>query len=420
MFKYLQFIFLIFISSFGLSQSTNLSLDSCLRLARDNYPVIRQLDLISKTETYNVANIQKAWWPQFNLNAQASYQSEVTHFDLKVPGIDLPSPPNKDQYKVTLDVGQVIYDGGQVSAQKNIARTSAKIELIKTESELYKINERVQQLFFGLLLIQKQILSVDLLNSDLNEQIKKAQAALDARAISANSLYALQAEQIKANQRKEELKSAQSQWVLMLSKFINKNLSNEVILKLPDAPARSNEIKRPEINLFEQQAILSDYQYKNNLSASIPKLQAFAQLGYANPALNFLKDEFQSYYIAGLRFNWNLSSFYTKSNNKRINILNKNIADLQKETFLFNTQLNLIQQEEEIRKYENLLASDKDLLELRRKIKDAAKAQYENGIITVSDYLRELNAEEQARTNAAIHQIQFLQSAYLHKYYSGN
>ncbi len=418
--KYLLSFFLFVIGSTGYTQTTSLSLDSCLSLARENYPMIKQLDLITKTEKYNVSNISKAWWPQFNLNAQATYQSEVTHFDLKIPGLDLPAPPNKDQYKIYLDIGQVIYDGGQISAQKNIARTSSRMEMIKTESELYKIKERVQQLYFGNLLIQKQLKSVDLLNIDLNEQIKKAKAALEAKAISANILYALEAEQLKADQRKDELKSSQAQWILLLSKFINRNLDSNVNFILPDAPPLNTQINRPEIKLYDQQASLSEYQYRNNRSSSIPHLQAFVQLGYSNPALNFLKEGFQSYYIAGLKFNWNLSSFYTKANGSRINISNKNIAELQKETFLFNSQLSLIQQQEEINKYQKLLATDKELVELRRKIKEAAKAQWENGVITVSDYLRELNAEEQARTNEAIHQIQFLQSAYLHHFYSGN
>lgn len=382
--------------------------------------MINQLDLITKTEKYNVSNISATWWPQINLNAQATYQSDVTSFDVKIPGLPLPSPPNKDQYKISLDLAQVIYEGGQISAQKNIARTGAQIEIIKTESELYKIKERIQQLFFGNLLIQKQLNSGDLLNQDIEEQIKKAKAALDAKVISANSLYSLQAEQIKVHQRREEMKSLQNQWLLMLGKFINIKLDDNTILVTPATPAIISQINRPEIQLFDQQATLSDYQLENYKSSYIPHLGAFVQLGYANPALNFLKNEFNTYYIAGLKFNWNISAFYTKSNWKHINILNKNIAQLQKETFVFNTQLSIIQQQEEIRKYQNLLASDKELVELRNKIKDAAKAQWENGLITVSDYLRELNAEDQARNNEALHQIQFLQSTYLHNFYSGN
>jgi outer membrane protein TolC len=157
-----------------------------------------------------------------------------------------------------------------------------------------------------------------------------------------------------------------------------------------------------------------------SLSQVRPKLQAFVQLGYANPGLNFLKNEFATYYIAGVKFNWSISSFYTRNNTNRIQLLNKNMAELQKETFRFNTELNLIQQQQELSKYDKLISADQQLVDLRSKIKNAAKAQWDNGVITVSDYLRELNAEDQARTNQALHQIQYLQALYLYNYYSGN
>lgn len=418
--KYLLIFYSLFCCAFSSTQPISITLNSCLKLARENYPLIRQLELITSSEEYSVSNISKSWLPQINLNAQASYQSEVTHFDLKIPGLNLPDPPNKDQYKINLEIGQVLYDGGQISAQKNISKAASKIEIIKTELELFKIQERIQQLFFGNLLIQKQISNIDLLQKDIEEQIKKAKAAYDVKAIAATVLYSLQAEQIKVHQRKEELKVSKSQWLLILSKFIGQKLDANTQFIMPETPTLNILINRQEIQLFDQQMSLTENQSKLQRSYSKPRMQAFVQLGYANPALNFLKNEFQSYYVTGLKFSWNLSTFYTIRNINRLNVLNKSITELQKESFEFNTQLNIIQQEEEIRKYQNLLASDKELISLRVKIKEAAKAQWENGVITVSDYLRELNAEEQARTNETLHQIQYLQSSYLHNYYSGN
>jgi outer membrane protein TolC len=420
MIKYISLFYLLISCGAAYGQTTGISLDSCLMLAKENYPLIKQLNLLARSESYQVSNALKAWLPQAGLNAEASYQSDVTHLDIRIPGIEGPKPPNKDQYKINLDLGQTIYDGGQIAAQKNMLRTGSQIEMIRAESELYKIRERVMQLFFGNLLIQKQFRNIQLLNNDLDEQIKKAKAALDAKAIAPNSLYSLQAEQINIRQRQEELKSSQLQWLLMLSKFVGLRLDTNTIFNVPVAPVLSSQINRTELSLYDKQVQLADYQSKLNTSASIPKLQAYAQFGYANPALNFLENKFETYYIAGLRFNWNLSAFYSRRNSVRISNINKNIAELQKEAFVFNTELTMIQQQEEIQKYERLLANDRELMTLRMKIKDAAKAQWENGLITVSDYLRELNAEEQARTNYELHQIQYLQSGYLYNYYSGN
>lgn len=401
------------------AQAVKINLDSCLILARRNYPQIKQLDLLVKTGETTVAILNKAWLPQVNVNAQASYQSDVTSLDINIPGFPTPDPLNKDQYKFYTDIGQIIYDGGSINLQKKITRANAKLEISKVETELYKLNDRILQLYFGILLSQFQQKSLDLLEKDLVEQINKATVAYNAKTIAANTLYLIQAEKLKLDQRRIDVNSQKNQLLQMLSVFINRNLEANAELIEPPNPILSPVIQRPELQLVDQQIYLSNLQLKLNRSKSIPKINLFGQFGYSNPALNFLKNEFQLYYIGGIKLNWNFSALYQYRSETKVSILNKNLAELQRESFLFNTRLNLMQQNQDIQKYVQLLKSDKELIELRIKIKNASRSQYENGIITVSDYLRELNAEEQARTTEFIHKVQFLQSQYLFYYYSG-
>lgn len=401
------------------AQHIKISLDSCLILARKNYPQIRQLDLLVKTGEATVSVLNKAWLPQINLNAQASYQSDVTSLDIRIPGFPTPDPLNKDQYKFYADLGQLVYDGGSLSLQKKLTRTNAKLEISKVETELYKLNDRILQLYFGILLSQYHQRSLDLLENDLVEQINKATVALNAKTIAANTLYLVQAEKLKLDQRRIELNVQKNQLLHTLSLFINRNLDTNTELIEPTNPVLSPVIQRPELQLVDQQIYLANLQWKLSRSKAIPKINLFGQLGYSNPALNFLKNEFQFYYLGGLKLNWNFSALYQYRSDSKISILNKNLAELQRESFLFNTRISMMQQSQEIQKYVQLLKSDKDLIELRVKIKNASKSQFENGIITASDYLRELNAEEQARTTEYIHKVQFLQSQYLFYYYSG-
>lgn len=401
------------------AQAVKINLDSCLILARRNYPQIKQLDLLVKTGETTVTILNKAWLPQVNVNAQASYQSDVTSLDINIPGFPTPDPLNKDQYKFYADIGQIIYDGGSINLQKKITRANAKLEISKVETELYKLNDRILQLYFGILLSQFQQKSLDLLEKDLVEQINKATVAYNAKTIAANTLYLIQAEKLKLDQRRIDVNSQKNQLLQMLSVFINRNLEANAELIEPPNPILSPVIQRPELQLVDQQIYLSNLQLKLNRSKSIPKINLFGQFGYSNPALNFLKNEFQLYYIGGIKLNWNFSALYQYRSETKVSILNKNLAELQRESFLFNTRLNLMQQNQDIQKYVQLLKSDKELIELRIKIKNASRSQYENGIITVSDYLRELNAEEQARTTEFIHKVQFLQSQYLFYYYSG-
>lgn len=401
------------------AQHIKISLDSCLILARKNYPQIRQLDLLVKTGEATVSVLNKAWLPQINLNAQASYQSDVTSLDIRIPGFPTPDPLNKDQYKFYADLGQLVYDGGSLNLQKKLTRTNAKLEISKVETELYKLNDRILQLYFGILLSQYHQRSLDLLENDLVEQINKATVALNAKTIAANTLYLVQAEKLKLDQRRIELNVQKNQLLHTLSLFINRNLDTNTELIEPTNPVLSPVIQRPELQLVDQQIYLANLQWKLSRSKAIPKINLFGQLGYSNPALNFLKNEFQFYYLGGLKLNWNFSALYQYRSDSKISILNKNLAELQRESFLFNTRISMMQQSQEIQKYVQLLKSDKDLIELRVKIKNASKSQFENGIITASDYLRELNAEEQARTTEYIHKVQFLQSQYLFYYYSG-
>lgn len=401
------------------AQHIKISLDSCLILARKNYPQIRQLDLLVKTGEATVSVLNKAWLPQINLNAQASYQSDVTSLDIRIPGFPTPDPLNKDQYKFYADLGQLVYDGGSLNLQKKLTRTNAKLEISKVETELYKLNDRILQLYFGILLSQYHQRSLDLLENDLVEQINKATVALNAKTIAANTLYLVQAEKLKLDQRRIELNVQKNQLLHTLSLFINRNLDTNTELIEPTNPVLSPVIQRPELQLVDQQIYLANLQWKLSRSKAIPKINLFGQLGYSNPALNFLKNEFQFYYLGGLKLNWNFSAVYQYRSDSKISILNKNLAELQRESFLFNTRISMMQQSQEIQKYVQLLKSDKDLIELRVKIKNASKSQFENGIITASDYLRELNAEEQARTTEYIHKVQFLQSQYLFYYYSG-
>ncbi|HEX5625078.1 MAG TPA: TolC family protein [Saprospiraceae bacterium] len=420
MYRWTSWILACFTITTGVAQSKTLTLDTSLALARENYPLIRQLDLIRSSESYTLSNLSRAWWPQINVTGQLSYQSDVTMLSIPVPGIPVPEPISKDQYKFYADVGQMIYDGGAVRNQRQLARSSAQMEILKTESELYRINERVMQLYFGCLLIQKQMDLTALLQKDLDEQIKKADAAWAAQTISAATRYALLAERIKSGQRMLELRSQFQLWKSMLARFIGMDDRLEWRFVKPDARTWNGSINRWEMQLFDRQAMIADQQWKLNRSKVIPRLQAFGQLGYANPALNFLKNEFDTYYIAGLRLSWNLSAAYNLHGERKLGLLQKSIAELQKESFVFNTQLQLLQQIEEQNKLEALLRSDDELVDLRNRIKLAAKAQWENGMIPVSDYLREWNAADQAEVNRTIHEIQVLQASYLNAYHNGN
>lgn len=382
--------------------------------------MIKQLDLIQQIEHLNIRNINSSWLPSLLGTAQFSYQSDVTSINIPIPGFPTIEPPNKDQYKFFIDAGQVIYDGGTSKIQKNLASSNSKSESYRVESEFYKIKEKVIQLYFGILILQEQNKILGLSLKDLDAQLGKTKKAYEANTVSGYQWNTIQAEKIKLDQRIIETNTQLKVLLNNLSLIVGVNLSNFKEFLTPVELKNQAQLNRPEYKLFEIQKHVLDEQNKLNNTKIIPKVALFAQGGYSNPALNFLKNEFEFYYLAGLKLNWNISSIYNRQREHSISILNKNITQLQSESFIYKLNLEKIQSEEDSKKFKQLMESDLSLVQLRVKIKEASKLQYDNGILTISDYIKDLNAEEQARTNEIIHKLSFLQSIYITNNIFGN
>jgi outer membrane protein TolC len=401
------------------SQVTSLTLEECYTLARENYPLFRQTDLIRQSEAYSIDNATKGLLPRVSLHAQASYQSDVTQVPIQIPGMEIPVI-SKDQYKLYAEASQTLYDGRMTEQQKLLHQANARAEEQKTEVELYTLKERVNQLFFGILLLDEQLIQTDFLKKDIELGLSKTQAAIDLGIALKSSATVLKAELLKINQRSIEIKATRQAYTEMLGLMTHQTLDENTTLVKPDAIIPIQDIHRPEITWydFRKQSLA----VQNNILTAInkPKVSLFLQGGLGRPALNMLSNDVKGYYIGGLRFTWPLTGFYTLNNERAgLEIQEKGI-DLQRETFLFNTNLILRQQNAEIKKLQELLASDDEIIELRSSIKTTALAQMENGVITQNDYLREANAEDNARQNKILHEIQLLMAQYSLQTTSGN
>ncbi|MFT3919031.1 TolC family protein [Cloacibacterium sp.] len=407
--KKLKYLFLLFLG-FTNAQET-LSLEQCYQLSRENYPLIKKQELIKKSEQYTIENALKGWLPQINIVGQASYQNEVTELPVKLPNISV-NPLSKDQYKVYADVSQNIFDGGNIKNQKIIAKAQSEIQSQQIEVELDKLKERINQIYFGILLTDKQLSQLQLTKSDINEGIKKAEAQLKNGVIFRSNLDVLKAELVKLEQREIELKSVKKTYLQMLSFFVKRNLDENTNLQTPKKMLISETNKRSELKLFDAQKTLIAAQKKLVNTKNTPKLGAFFQGGYGKPGFNMLKNEFDTFYMAGVRLNIPISGFYTKKN--ELQLLNNQSQDveIQKENFLFNQNFTEIQQKSDLDKIQNLIDKDDELITLRKSIKNASLAQLENGVITTNDYLREVNAEEQAVLTKISHEIQYLLTQY--------
>lgn len=405
----LKYIFLLFIGLINAQET--ITLEQCYQWSRENYPLIKKQELIKKAEQYTTENALKGWLPQVNITAQATYQNDVTQFPVKLPNVNV-EPLSKDQYKVFADVSQTIYDGGNIRNQKNLAKIQSEVQTIQTEVELDKLKERINQLYFGILQTNKQWTQLQFTKLDIKEGIKKAEAQLKNGVIFRSNLDVLKAELVKIEQKEIELQAIKQNFVQMLSYFIKKNIDENTQLETPEKILLTKNNNRSELKLFDAQKQLLETQRKIINTKNTPKLGAFFQGGYGKPGFNMLKNEFDLFYIGGIRLNIPISGFYTQKNDLALLENQSQDIEIQRENFLFNQNFIEIQQRNDLEKIQNLIDKDNQLIELRKNIKTASLAQLENGVINTNDYLREVTAEEQAILTKITHEIQYLLTQY--------
>lgn len=395
------------------------SLEECRQAAEHNYPIIRQYDLIARTTELTVRNIQKAWFPQISVTAQGSYQNKVTAWPENLQGMFAQmglqlQGLSRDQYKVGIDVRQTLFDGGTIGSRREIARGEGAVQAAQTEVDLYKIGQRVHEMYFGLLLLDEQLR----LNADVNALLRSNEAQLAAMlksgTASAGDFENVKAERLSAEQQQTELLSQRQTLQRLLSIFCGIPVDSIRRPAVPNLP--SGENKRPELRLFDRRLQLTAAQEKAVDAQLLPQLGLFAQGYYGNPGLNLFEDMMKRRWswngIAGLKLTWNLSALYTHRNEKSKLRVQHELIENARQQFLFNNQLDETQQSENVRRFRAIAQRDGEIIALRTAVRKAAESKLAHGIIDVNGLLREINKENAAKTQQAIHEIDMLKAMY--------
>lgn len=405
------------------AQTVKLTPEACYQLARANYPAIRKMDLLAKTTEYDLSNANKRYLPQVTFSGQATYQSQTVSFSdamASLPaGIALPSI-SKDQYRIQGEISQLLYDGGNTHEQKELIRANRALQEQHIETTLYAINNRINSLFFSILLMDAQLRQNELNKASLQTQIRKTEAALENGIAFRSNLDELKAEIMHIEMANTEYSANRTAYLNMLSLFIGQELSSATQLILPEPDFTQTTINRPELKAYDLQKSIYDVQQRQLRVDYLPQVSAFFQGAYGRPTLNIIENEFGPWYVTGLRLNWSLGSLYTLSNKKKTLTLNQRSVETDKETFLFNTKLELAQQDEQVKKYIALIQQDEEVIALRVSVTKSAEAQLNNGVITTHEYIQKVNAEHLARQNKILHEIQLLQAKYNQKFIAGH
>ena len=398
-----------------------LTLEGCQHSAQTNYPLVRQYGLIEKAREYNLENAGKGYLPQFTLSGKATYQSDVTKLPVDVPGIDIKSMP-KDQYQVMLEVSQNIWDGGDIRSKKQLTRATSEIDRGKQEVDMYALNDRVNQLYFGILLLDEQLRQNQLLQEDLGRTHQQVSNYMANGIANQSDLDAVSVEILNTKQKRIELESSRQAYLSMLSIFIGKEIASGTTLEKPADTFESTSLvnNRPELRWFDAQGGQLNVQESSLKTRFRPRFGLFVQGAYGNPGLNMLKDDFSAYYVAGVRMSWNFGSLYTLRNDRRLIDNNRRKLETSRDVFLFNTNLQSTRQSSAIQSMRRQMVDDDEIIRLRVNIRKAAEAKVENGTLTVTDMLREITAENLARQTKALHEVQLLMNIWNLKYTLNN
>lgn len=402
-----------------LKAQENITIEECYTLAREIYPLTQQRGLIEQSEAYSLENASKGYLPNLTLHAQATIQSDVPSIPFDLPGIEAPLVP-KSQYKVYGELNQVIYDGGAIKLNKEFTSTESLTRQQQLEVDLYTLKERINQLYFGILLIEEQEAQLTLRQLDLELGLGKVQAAIDAGIALKSNRNVLKVELLKVNQQHIEFQATRLAFIDMLSQMIGKPLNANTSFTKPTQVDIYNEINRPELQLFDLQTQSLNLRNDQLETANRPKVQLFLQGGLGRPGLNIFDAQIKGYFIGGVGLSWPLVGYYTNNNTRSMITLEQEQISLKRQTFLYNTNLQLTRNNAEINKLNQLLSSDDEIVDLLSSIKNTALTQMENGVITANDYLVEVNKEDQARQSKILHEMQLLMAQYASKTTSGN
>lgn len=400
-----KLLLLLLFCSFGSPLFSQTTLEYCYEQTEFNYPQIRQRELIEKSREFTLKNAQTAYYPQVGLTLKATFQSEVT----TVPLPDVKSIP-KDQYQAVVEVNQSVWDGGVVRSQKKEISASSEVEQQRLKVDLYALRERVNNLFFGILMLDRKLEINRLLDEELLRNLRKVESYVSGGIANSADIDAVQVEILNNNQNRVALVASRRAYCDMLSAMVGEKID---LLLSPTQPVVNGAvINRPEIALFSSQIAQAEIQKKSVSSRNMPKLGIFAQGAYGNPGLDMLKAGFTPYAIGGVRLTWNFGGFYTKKRDISLLTTQQQNFEVQKATFIYNTNLSITQISGDVDRIVGQMKDDDQIIKLRANIKRSSQAKVEGGTMSVVDMLRDVTAENNAIATKSMHEVELLMTLY--------
>lgn len=399
----------------GYAAHAQTTLDECIGWAYDNYPQIKEMSLIEMTKGIDLKNAAYAWLPHLNISGKATWQSEVVEMPMDIPGMDINIP--HDQYGLTAEFTQQIWDGGTSRSQKELAEAGAEVKKTQLETNLWSIRSRVQNVFLGIILIDKQLELNRLLRESLERSSEEVKSRMEAGVALPSDLDQVSVNILSCLQQRASLDADRKSYVKILGLLTGRDMT-DVELAVPqdavnyvDDGARDFET-RPEMAFYAAQLKQNEFQRRQLNTLISPKLNLSLQGGYGRPGMNMLSGDFSGYFVAGLKLQWNIGALYTRGLDKRKVNADARTIDLTRKSFILNSSVEAEKKNNAILKARDVLEKDSEIIGLRQRIRASGENQYREGTIKMNDYLSMLDEEYKAKANESMHEVQLMMAVY--------
>ena len=405
--------------------SAQVTLEECIALAEENYPIISKYDLLEQTKEVNLSNINKGWLPQINVYGQGTVQNDTPSLPesliniINQTGTNI-AGLNEWQYRIGADISQNIWDGGTSKVHRKIERAEDAERQAAIDVQLYAVRERVEDLYFGILLMDAQIEQVKNMQLLLQSNLDKLRIMQSNGTAMQSDVDMVEAEYLGTVQQLTQAESASQSYRNVLGLFMGKSIVGQKLLK-PEAFIPQNMMpSRPELKYFEKQLQTNEARNASITANMMPKIGLFAQLYYGYTGFDYFENMMNrnpSFNIlAGVKLSWNIGALYNKKNDRMKLKLSSDNINVERDIFLFNINLQSRSQLDHIDELKAVIKNNDRIVELRTNVRKAAESQLDNGVIDATALLTKLTDEKQARLTAAYHEIQLLQSIYELKY----
>lgn len=420
-----KFLLLLLIAAHAISHAQPLTIEHCVKVAQENYPAIKKAGLLEKTLDLDLNDINRGWLPRISVYGQGTIQNVVPSFPSALSGVLEQMGQEIDglgkwQYKIGVDVSQTIWDGGTSKAQRQMSRAKEAVQQSSVDVELYAVRQKVESLFFAILLTEEQIAQNRQTLSLLGKNLDKINVMLRNGTAMQSDADMMEAQMLTLKQGITQAESAVKGYRQLLSLYTGENTSDKV-LSMPTATLPNSQVSaRPELQFFDTQMESARAALRLSDTSTMPKVGLFAQAYYGYPGFDYFKSiisrDMSFNILAGIKMSWNIDAFYTKRNTSDKTALNLAQIKADQETFLFNSQLQSESQTAAIEGLRKVMTDDTRIVELRSNVRKAAESQLNNGIIDMTTLLSKITDENLAQLTAKFHEIQYLQEIYKLKY----